>query len=67
MLAFFSLKISEAEIIMVSVRKKFAMVLGHKRIENTEKYYISSTIENKKQVTEMLEKIIYFDTLKCYD
>jgi len=38
--------------------KDIAEVLGHKRIETTEKYYISSTVENKKQVTEIFEKNI---------
>ena len=38
--------------------KDIAEVLGHKRIETTEKYYISSTVENKKQVTEIFKKNI---------
>lgn len=36
--------------------KDIAEVLGHKRIETTEKYYISSTSEDKKTVTEIFEK-----------
>ena len=36
--------------------KDIAEVLGHKRIETTEKYYISSTNEDKKKVTEIFEK-----------
>ena len=36
--------------------KDIAEVLGHKRIETTEKYYISSTLEDKKKVTEIFEK-----------
>lgn len=40
--------------------KDIAEVLGHKRIETTEKYYISSTKEDKKKVTEMYEKITNF-------
>lgn len=36
--------------------KDIAEVLGHKRIETTEKYYISSTEEDKKRVTELFEK-----------
>jgi len=31
-------------------------VLGHKRIETTEKYYISSTSEDKKTVSKILEQ-----------
>ena len=34
--------------------KYIAEVLGHKRIETTEKYYISSTSEDKKEVGEIL-------------
>ncbi len=40
--------------------KDIAEVLGHKRIETTEKYYISSTKEDKKKVTETVEKITNF-------
>lgn len=40
--------------------KDIAEVLGHKRIETTEKYYISSTKEDKKKVAEMVEKITNF-------
>ena len=35
--------------------KYIAEVLGHKRIETTEKYYISSTSEDKKEVGEIFE------------
>lgn len=35
--------------------KDIAEVLGHKRIETTEKYYISSTNEDKKKVTKVFE------------
>lgn len=35
--------------------KDIAEVLGHKRIETTEKYYISSTEEDKKRVTKIFE------------
>ena len=35
--------------------KDVVEVLGHKRIETTEKYYISSTNEDKKKVTEVFE------------
>ncbi len=38
--------------------KDIAEMLGHKRIETTEKYYISSTKENKKRVNEKIELII---------
>ena len=36
--------------------KDIAEVLGHKRIETTEKYYISSTKEDKKKVGKCFEK-----------
>ena len=36
--------------------KDIAEVLGHKRIEITEKYYISSTSEDKKTVSKILEQ-----------
>ena len=36
--------------------KDIAEVLGHKRIETTEKYYISSTSEDKKTVSKILEQ-----------
>ena len=32
--------------------KDIAEILGHNRIQTTEKYYISSTTEDKKKVTE---------------
>lgn len=38
--------------------KDIAEILGHNRIETTEKYYISSTTEDKKKVTEIFEKNI---------
>ena len=36
--------------------KDIAEVLGHSRIETTEKYYISSTENDKRQVTKSFEK-----------
>ena len=36
--------------------KDIAEVLGHIRIETTEKYYISSTKEDKKKVNELIEQ-----------
>ena len=36
--------------------KDIAEVLGHRRIETTEKYYISSTDDDKRQVTKSFEK-----------
>jgi integrase len=38
--------------------KDIAEVLGHKRIETTEKYYISSTEEDKKRVSRSFENTI---------
>lgn len=40
--------------------KDIAEVLGHKRIETTEKYYISSTYEDKKKVIKTFEQKIIF-------
>jgi len=36
--------------------KDIAEVLGHKRIETTDKYYISSTSEDNKTVSKILEQ-----------
>lgn len=36
--------------------KDIAEVLGHKRMETTEKYYISSTSEDKKTISKILEQ-----------
>lgn len=38
--------------------KDIAEVLGHKRIETTEKYYIYSSCEYRKKVTKIFEKEI---------
>ena len=38
--------------------KNIAEVLGHKRIETTEKYYISSTMRDKRKVNEVFEKFM---------
>ena len=38
--------------------KDIAEVLGHKRIETTEKYYISSTMRDKRKVNEIFEKFM---------
>ena len=38
--------------------KDIAEVLGHKRIETTQSYYISSMFENKKNVVKIFEKEI---------
>lgn len=35
--------------------KDIAEVLGHKRIETTERYYVLSKSEDKKQVTKLFE------------
>lgn len=40
--------------------KDIAEVLGHRRIETTEKYYISSTKEDKIKVTKLFERSISF-------
>lgn len=41
--------------------KDIAEVLGHTRIETTEKYYISSTKEDKEKVSKSFEKGLNFD------
>lgn len=38
--------------------KDIAYILGHSRIETTENYYISSTLETRKKVCNVLENII---------
>ena len=38
--------------------KDIAEVLGHKRIETTKKYYISSTMRDKRKVNEVFEKFM---------
>lgn len=38
--------------------KDVAELLGHSRIEITENYYISSSTENKKNATKLIEKQI---------
>ena len=38
--------------------KDIAEVLGHKRIETTEKYYISSTMRDRRKVNEVFEKFM---------
>ena len=43
--------------------KDIAEVLGHKRIETTEKYYISSTDETRKNVTDSYENTINLDVI----
>ena len=41
--------------------KDIAEVLGHKRIETTQKYYITSTETDKKQVTKLFENSLNFN------
>ena len=38
--------------------KDISKVLGHSRIETTENYYISSSTENQKNATKLIEKQI---------
>lgn len=38
--------------------KDVAEILGHSRIETTENYYISSSTENQKNATKLIEKQI---------
>ena len=44
--------------------KDIAEVLGHRRIETTDKYYISSTNQDKKLVNETFEKVIKFNLVE---
>ena len=57
---------------MVNVRKRgkvyeysfdVADVLGHKDIETTENYYISSTDENKKNVSNVFDNLMTSETI----
>lgn len=43
--------------------KDVAEILGHSRIETTENYYISSSIENHKNATKLIEKQIKSKTI----
>ncbi len=38
--------------------KDVAEILGHFRIETTENYYISSSLESRKKATELFEKLV---------
>lgn len=44
--------------------KDIAEVLGHRIIETTDKYYISSTNQDKKLVNETFEKVIKFNLVE---
>ena len=44
--------------------KDIAEVLGHRIIETTDKYYISSTNQDKKLVNETFEKVINFNLVE---
>ncbi len=43
--------------------KDVADILGHKRIETTENYYIASSDETRKSVNNLLEKVIQSDII----
>ena len=43
--------------------KDVADILGHKRIETTENYYITSSDETRKSVNNLLEKVIQSDII----
>ena len=43
--------------------KDIAEILGHRRIETTEKYYISSTDDDKIKVTKSIENSYTISTL----
>ena len=40
-----------------------ADILGHKNIETTENYYISSSNESRKEANDIFEKVIHSDTI----
>ena len=44
--------------------KDVADILGHKRIETTENYYITSTNDSKKQTINIFEKSIESDIIE---
>ena len=44
--------------------KDVAEVLGHSRVETTENYYVSTTKESKKHVSNVLEKQIDEEIIK---
>lgn len=46
--------------------KDIAEVLGHKRIETTEKYYISSVMKDKVKVSKKFEKAIDSNNIHKY-
>ena len=41
-----------------------ADILGHKFIETTENFYISSTDENKKNVSDVFDKVMSSDIIE---
>lgn len=41
-----------------------ADILGHKYIETTENFYISSTDENKKEVSDLFDSLMSSDIIK---
>ncbi|MDO5569798.1 MAG: site-specific integrase [bacterium] len=41
-----------------------ADILGHRNVETTENYYISSTKDSRKEATEVFDKIMQSDTIK---
>ena len=43
--------------------KDVAEILGHSRIETTENYYISSSTENQKKTTKLIEKQIKLEVI----
>lgn len=46
--------------------KDVAEVLGHSRVETTENYYVSTTKESKKHVSNVLEKQIDEEIIKKF-
>lgn len=44
--------------------KEVADILGHKNIETTENYYISSSEESRKIANELFEKSTYSETIE---
>lgn len=44
--------------------KEVADILGHKNIETTENYYISSSEESRKIANELFERSTYSETIE---
>lgn len=55
--------INADNLLYTTLTRDVADVLGHKDIETTENYYISSTDETRKNVTDSYESTINLDVI----